>query len=82
MALTIIQLRDEEDGCSVAVSVDSEHSGVLVYCTNNHGGKTSFIVDAQLLKQLCNEVSKTIKARAKKSNLSGVVSNVAVPTVP
>lgn len=78
MALTIIQLRDQEDGCSVAMSVDSEHSGVLVYCTDNHGGKVSMVLDSQLVKQLCTQVSNTIKARAKKSNHCGVVSNVAL----
>jgi macrodomain Ter protein organizer (MatP/YcbG family) len=82
MALTIIQLRDEEDGCSVAMSVDSEHSGVLVYCTDNHGDRVSMVLDSQLVKHLCNQVSKTIKARAKKINNSGVVSNVALPCLP
>lgn len=82
MALTIIQLRDEEDGCSVAVSVDSEHSGVLVYCTDSHGDKVSMVLDSQLVKHLCSQVSKTIKVRAKKSNLSGVVSNVALSCLP
>ena len=78
MAFNIIQLRDKEDDCSIAVSVDSEHSGVLVYCTNNHGDKASLIVDAQLLKHLCNEVSKAITARAKNSNDCGDVSNATL----
>lgn len=78
MALTIIQLREAEDGCNVTVSVDSEHSGVLVYCTNNHGDKVHMVLDSQLVKHLCNEVSKIIKVRAKKINACGVVSNVAV----
>lgn len=78
MAFNIIQLRDREDGCSVAVSVNSEHSGVLVYCTNHHGDKASLIVDAQLLKQLCNEVTKAIKVKAKNSNACGDVSNATL----
>lgn len=78
MALNIIKLHDMEEDCSVAVSVDSEHSGVLVYCMNSHGDKASLIVDAQLLKQLCNQVSKVIKARAKNINACGEVSNATL----
>ena len=78
MALTIIQLHDREDDCLVAVSVDSEHSGVLVYCINSNNDKVSFTVDGQLFKHLCNKVSKTIKATAKNSNACGDVINATL----
>jgi hypothetical protein len=75
MALKIIKLHDDEDDCFMTVSVESEQSGVLVYCVNNHGDKTSMILDAQLFKQLCNEVSEAIKPRAQRINVCGGVSN-------
>ena len=78
MALNIIQLHDREDDCLVAVSVDSEYSGILVYCINSHGDKVSFTVDGQLFKYLCNKVSKTIKSTAKNRNACGDVIDAAL----
>jgi hypothetical protein len=69
-----IILDDHEDGCSIQVSVDSDFSGVVVYCTDHAGIEVEISVDARLFKKLCNEVSKTIKSRASKANWCGEVT--------
>lgn len=79
MMITIIGLEDEEDSSTIAVSIDSNNSGALIYCTNHYGDKVALNVDDRLLKQLCNEVSKAIKSRAQKTNECGEVKNVALP---
>lgn len=71
--IKIISLDDVEDDCTIQVSIDSNCTGAMVYCTNNYGQKVALIVDARLLKQLCNEVSKSIKSRAQKNNMCGYV---------
>ena len=80
--ITVIGLDDYEDSTSIVVSIDSNNTGTMVYCTNHYGDKVALIVDARLLKQLCNEVSNAIKSRARRTNECGEVKNVAIPCLP
>lgn len=72
--IKIIGLYDGEEDCSLTVSIDSEHSGVMVYGTNQHNQRVAMLFDDRLLKQLCNSVSKAIKSRATKANACGKVA--------
>lgn len=69
----IIGLEDEEDSSTIAVSIESDYTGAMVYCENQYGDKVALTVDIRLLKQLCNQVSKAIKSRAQKTNGCGSV---------
>lgn len=75
--IKIIELYDGEEDCSLLVSIDSEHSGVLLYGTNQYKERVSMLFDDRLLKKLCNEVSKSIKSRATKANSCGKVKYYA-----
>jgi hypothetical protein len=77
MMITVIGLEDKEDSSTIVVSIDSEDSGALVYGTNHYGDKVVLTVDARLLKQFCNDVSKAIQSKAQKTNECGEVKNVA-----
>lgn len=72
--IKILSLDDSEDASAIQVSIDSDYTGAVVYCTNRHGERLSLIVDAQLLKQLCNKVSKAIKFKTQKTNKCGDVT--------
>jgi transaldolase len=72
--IKILSLDDSEDASTIQVSIDSDYTGAMVYCTNDQGDRVSLIVDAQLLKQLCNRVSKAIKLKAQKTNECGDVT--------
>ena len=76
--INIISLDDVEDASTIQVSLDSNDSGALVYCTNHEGQKVGLIVDARLLKQLCNAVAKAIKGRAQRANECGYVKEDTV----
>lgn len=69
----IITLEDEEDSCIIQVELNADCSGALIFCTDTFGREVQLIVDARLLKQLCNKVSKNIKKRAQKNNFCGYV---------
>lgn len=72
--IKIIGLYDGEEDCSLTVSIDSEHSGVMVYGTNQHNQRVAMLFDDRLLKQMCKDVSKAIKSRAAKANACGKVA--------
>lgn len=74
MMIKIISLYDGEEDCMMQVSLDSEYSGVLIYCRNQDNEQIAMVFDESLLKQLCNDVSKIIGSRATKSNASGKVT--------
>lgn len=71
--IKIITLKDHEEGCSLLMSIDTEHTGVLMYGTNQHGDRVSMLFDVHLVKQLVNEASKAIKARPAGRNECGEV---------
>lgn len=75
--IKIIGLYEGEEDCSLTVSIDSEHSGVMVYGTNQHNQRVAMLFDDRLLKKLCKDVSKAIKSRAAKANWCGEVTTYA-----
>jgi hypothetical protein len=68
-----IILEDQEDDCAIQVSISTDCTGAIIFCTDTFGNNVELIVDVRLLKQLCAEVSKAIKSRAQKNNECGYV---------
>ena len=71
--INVISLNDFEEDTYIEVSVDSECSGVLVYCRSESGQMTSMLFDSRLFKKFCNDASSAIEQRAQKQNNCGRV---------
>ena len=72
--IKILTVTDQEEACSLLVSIDTEYTGALVYGTNQHGDRVSMLFDVRLLKHFFDEVSKAIKAQPEKHNECGEVT--------
>ena len=69
----MIVLYDKEDNCSLLVHLDDENSGVTVIGTDQNNKTVRLTLDDRLLKQLCNDVAKAIKNRARRNNECGEI---------
>lgn len=72
--IKILTVTDQEEACSLLVSIDTEYTGALVYGTNQHGDRVSMLFDVHLLKQFFDEASKAIKAHPEEHNECGEVT--------
>ena len=72
--IKIITVADQEEACSLLVSIDTEYTGALVYGTNQHGDRVSMLFDVHLLKNFFDEASKAIKSQPEENNECGEVT--------
>ena len=72
--IKILTVTDQEEACSLLVSIDTEYTGALVYGTNQHGDRVSMLFDVHLLKNFFDKASKAIKAHPAEHNECGEVT--------
>ena len=72
--IKILTVTDQEEACSLLVSIDTDYTGALVYGTNQHGDRVSMLFDVSLLKHFFDEASKAIKVHPAEHNECGEVT--------